>query len=245
MNIEQLNEKLVDFLTTEVPGKFQNGQFPFFDEDDLVSTVHAFLKSKTVNSEIRIFKEFPVHMVAPVRLTQKAYQELSQNFRNLDNYYRKISSGYYEINTDFNKLIIEDPFRGDKIKEGKYNRVYEPKYFDLVVLSDYKLNVPDELNVPDMVMEFKYEAGKVRRGKDLRKDISLPKNNRESIQHDMNALDLFCRANKNKTGYFVFVDENEGKNIDNFVPTWQSGEFMRSNLPGECKGLLLIKKFKY
>ena len=161
MSIDTVNRKLISYLKDEIPRKYKMGNSPFFEERDVVYLVHNFLLGITAETPMKIFGEFPVHMIAPIRLTTAAFNKLLPDFKNLNNHYRE-KTGYYELVTPYEELKSNNPFENiNPVKDdGTYNRMYEAKYFDLVILNDYDIRKPDEMNVPKIVIEFKFEAAK-------------------------------------------------------------------------------------
>ncbi len=91
----------------------------------------------------------------------------------------------------------------------------ESYYLDLAIVDENNRsdNIKDKKHPPTIVFEFKYEPDKDRIDKDLRSNISLPKNDLKSIIYDIKIIEQLVKLNKVNTGYFVFIDEgNEFKN---------------------------------
>jgi hypothetical protein len=246
--IDKINFELEKHFNSNIPRLYENDRNPFFDEGDLVSSVNKRLMEFHDIEGCKIFREYPVDLIAPLRMTNKTYNDLLSLQYPVEKYYEKeAKSGYHDLFCNIDKIIADAPFANiEKVnKEGKFARQYEPKYFDLVVFDNYNTGNIDELIRPKIVLEFKYEAATYRRGEDLRHNITLPKNNPQSVKHDIDAIKLYCTTNPGTIGYFIFVDEEEGcKNIMQFkVESLLEGVRPIIKLP--CNGGILMHIFQY
>jgi len=243
--IDDFEKEIDKFLTVELKNNYGKDEYHFFKENDIVWTLHKRLL-KLQQEPYKIFNEFPVEPIVPLTLTKNYYNKLLKIDKNIENYYSK-TNAHYELNDiekNSNNINIFSKIRGENISSKKYSRIFEPKYFDLAIVKYPTNTFCDELIYPNIFMEFKYEINFKRKGNDVRRHISLPKNSIKSILSDILAVSNFSKSIGNSIGYFVlidegkyFIDRQEISNIANKL-------HLKLEKINDCKYSILIIKCK-
>ncbi len=197
-------------LVDEIIRKFaQEQKEVFFRESDIVWTLQMQLMKALRNSDYKVFHEYPVEPLVPLKMSKGKMNELIEDFGQpawLANSYANEGSAYC-LKEHSDEILKELSVKFYELRRKGVR--FEAIYTDLAIVKP-AAGKTDLETKPEIIIEVKYEPDIInRKGKDFRNNRSERINSQKDIENDIRSLERCLEHPEIKHGVFVFVDEGD------------------------------------